>query len=312
MRILVMVALILCGIIAGIAAIEVVMILSGESLLAIMDQNRIMEGSVGRTRLLLLINHMSMFLLPALVWSVIYFKKKWYSGLGLRPSVHWLHLVAGIAFLMFSYPIVAKSYEINQGFNLPEWMSQMEGQTEELLKTLLVMETPGALLANIFVIALIPGLGEELIFRGIIQKELYKYFQSPWVAILVASIIFSAMHFQFAGFMPRFFLGMILGLLFYWTNNLWISILVHAFNNAFQVILSYFKPELLEENFEKSVPVSWYALVVSVILSLALGWWFEQKKVRDPVIHTEPVNFPIAEESVQSAPENESGEEKPL
>ncbi len=307
-----MVALILCGIIAGIAAIEVVMILSGESLLAIMDQNRIMEGSVGRTRLLLLINHMSMFLLPALVWSVIYFKKKWYSGLGLRPSVHWLHLVAGIAFLMFSYPIVAKSYEINQGFNLPEWMSQMEGQTEELLKTLLVMETPGALLANIFVIALIPGLGEELIFRGIIQKELYKYFQSPWVAILVASIIFSAMHFQFAGFMPRFFLGMILGLLFYWTNNLWISILVHAFNNAFQVILSYFKPELLEENFEKSVPVSWYALVVSVILSLALGWWFEQKKVRDPVIHTEPVNFPIAEESVQSAPENESGEEKPL
>jgi len=312
MRILVLVALILCGIIGGIAAIALVMALYGESLSTIMDQNSILGGSVIRTRLMLMINHVTMFLLPAVLWSVIYYKKKWFSGLGLKPSVQWIQGIAGVVLLLVAYPIVAKSFEINQGFNLPEWMSQMEGQTEELLKTILVMTTPAGLLANIFVIAVIPGLGEELVFRGIIQKELYKYFQSPWVAILVASIIFSAMHFQFAGFLPRFILGMILGLLFYWTNNLWISIIVHTFNNAFQVIVSYFYPEVLESDFENSVPVSWYALVASIILSLALGWWFEQKKITEPAIYDQPVIFPIAEDIVQSSPENESGEEKPL
>jgi membrane protease YdiL (CAAX protease family) len=308
----VLVALILTGILGGIAAMAVVLMLSGEGMSAILDQNAMMGGSVGRTRLLLVINHMTMFLLPAMVWSLIYYKKKWFSGLGLKPTILWLHLIAGIAFLLFSYPIVAKSYEINQAINLPEWMSQMEDQTAELLKNLLVMETPGALLANLFVIAVIPGLGEELIFRGIIQKEIYKYFRSPWVAIVVASVIFSAMHFQFAGFLPRFFLGMILGLLFYWTNNLWIPILVHSFNNAFQVVLTYFKPDLLDQDFEKSVPISWYALIVSVLLSCFLGWWFEKRKAPDPEFNAEPVIQPFPEQPVSSFPENETGDEKPL
>lgn len=309
MRIIVLVALILSGIFVGVAAMAFVLLLSGESLSTVMDQSGMMGGSTARMRWLLLINHATMFLLPAIAWSLIYYKRKWISGLGLKPHLHWIHLLAGIAFLMVSYPIVAKSYEINQSFNLPGWMDQMEGQTAELLKSLLVMDHPLALLANLVVIAFIPGLGEELIFRGIIQKELYRYFKSPWVAIIVASLIFSAMHFQFAGFLPRFFLGMILGLLFYWTNNLWTSILVHSFNNAFQVILTYFNPKLMDQDFEQSVPVAWYVLLISVLLSLVLGRWFEQKKVAEEKIAAETM-APVVMDTIPEPPTGDGSEDQ--
>jgi len=302
MRMIVLVALILAGICVGIAGIAITVFLSGDSLSSMMDQTKLMGGSIGRTRWLLLINHVTMFLLPAVAWSLIYYKRKWFSGLGFQPNIQWLYVLAGILFLMVSYPIVAKSYEINQSFSLPEWMNRMEGQTSEFLKTLLVMNHPLDLLVNLLVIAIIPGLGEELIFRGIIQKELQSYFKSPWMAVFVASVIFSAMHFQFAGFIPRFLLGMILGLLFYWTNNLWTSIVVHAFNNAFQVILSYFNPNMLEEDFEKSVPVSWYVLLISLLLTVLLGWWFQQKRNPDTFTASDPVLLTAEEEHPDQNP----------
>lgn len=312
MRIIVLVALILTGVVVGVVALIFAMVLAGENMSAVFDQSAMMGGSAGRMRLLLLINHITMFLFPAVVWSWIYYKRKWYSGLGLRPAINGLHLLAGIGFLLVAYPIVAKSYEFNQSLHLPDWMDQMEGQTAELLKSLLVMESPGALIGNVLVIAIIPGLGEELIFRGIIQKELYRYFKSPWVAVLLASVIFSAMHFQFAGFLPRFFLGMILGLLFYWTNNLWTSILVHAFNNAFQVIISYFNPTLLDQDFEAAVPVSWWALLASILLTCILGYWFHKKRIEDPEIPEGPSIIPITEEPPLPFPEDKPGDSSPL
>lgn len=289
MRIFVLVALILTGVVAGVAAMALVLLLTSSDLSTLMDQEKLMGGSIGRTRLLLVINHVTMFMLPALAWAFIYYKRKWFSGLGLKSNISWSYVFMGILFLMAGYPIVAKSYELNQMIQLPEWMNQMEGQTAELMRDLLVMNSPLDLIANVIVIGIIPGIGEELIFRGIIQREFQSYFKSPILAVVIASFIFSAMHFQFAGFLPRFLLGMILGLLLYWTNNLWIPILVHAFNNAFQVILSYFNPTMMDQDFEKSVPVSWYVLIIGVVLTVLLGRWFQQRKPNEPEIALQPI-----------------------
>lgn len=230
------------------------------------------------TRLILLINHLTMFILPALAWGYIHYKRDLYKGLDLKLNFKWLNIIMGIVFLLVAYPIVAKSYEINKLWDLPSWMSNAEAQTAELLKKLLTMNSLGSLLLNLLVIAIIPGIGEELIFRGIIQKELNKYFKNPYVAIIIASIIFSAFHFQFQGFLPRMFLGLILGLIYFWTGSLWVPIIVHAFNNGMQVVMTYFDPTMATEDLESTISVEWYYLLASIIFSIALGYWFMKQK----------------------------------
>jgi len=96
------------------------------------------------------------------------------------------------------------------------------------------------LLLNLVVIALLPALGEELIFRGIIQQKLAASWQQPQLAIWATAIIFSSIHLQFQGFFPRVLLGAALGYLFMWTRNLWIPIFAHFVFNASQILVQYF------------------------------------------------------------------------
>jgi membrane protease YdiL (CAAX protease family) len=287
MRILVLLALVLTGLFAGMILMIAVLMISGTSLQQILDGGYFNSEKVNLARLVLLINHLTMFLLPALAWAWIYYRKKWLSGLGLDRGLSGLQALAGIFFLIMAYPIVSKSFEINQSWDLPAWMGEMEGQTAELLKILLKMDHGGELLFNLLIIALIPGIGEELIFRGIIQQEIDRVLKKPWLAVVFSSLIFSAIHFQFEGFLPRFLLGMILGLLLMWTRNLWLPILVHAFNNGMQVVLAYFIPEMSEQELEESVPVTWLALVASVIVTALLGYWFHRRRAL-PEIREEP------------------------
>ncbi len=296
MRLFILFVLILAGLSFGMVLIALIAIGNGASMADIMNQSTMLTQSAALTRFILFINHATMFLIPGLAWAFIYYKKNWLQGLQLKKRVPWIYFLAGIAFLMVSYPLVSKSMEINQSMDLPNWMSDMENQTEVILKNILTMPTILALMANLIVIAILPGIGEELIFRGIIQKELLTHIKSPYVAILLSSIIFSALHFQFEGFIPRFMLGMVLGLLFYWTGSLWVSMAVHAFNNGMQVLITYFYPELIDQDLESSVPVTWFALIGSFVLSVCMGYWFHSQKKVHPD-SSEPIDsttYPVS------------------
>jgi len=118
-------------------------------------------------------------------------------------------------------------------------MELMEDKAAELTNFFLSMNSPMDLLFNLFLIALIPAIGEELFFRGIVQKKLANILKSSHVAVIITSFIFSAIHMQFFGFLPRFILGLILGYLFYYSANLWMSVLGHFINNALGVLLMY-------------------------------------------------------------------------
>ena len=277
MRLGVLLALIIVGTVLGSILIGGMLFASGVHLADLMNQDFMTSGSPMMVRIILLVNHATMFLLPALVWAIIYYKKKWRNYLNLDFNSKWIYVLAGIAFLFVAYPLVAKSNEWNQGIDLPEWMNTMENQSADLLKKILTMDTVGALLINLIVIAIIPGIGEELIFRGIVQKEMQTFIKNPYIAIVVSAIIFSALHFQFQGFLPRFILGMILGLIYYWTGNLWISMAVHAFNNGMQVVATYLYPSMVDQELESSVPVKWYILIASLLLTGMIGYWFERQ-----------------------------------
>ena len=152
-----------------------------------------------------------------------------------------------IAMLLFlAIPFINYLGELNSYFHLPsfmkgmeDWMKASEEQAARLTEAFLMMETPGALFFNLIMIALIPAIGEELLFRGIIQNIFSHWLKNKHAAVWLAAILFSAMHMQFYGFIPRLMLGAMMGYLLVWSENLWWPIIAHFVNNAAAVIFSY-------------------------------------------------------------------------
>jgi membrane protease YdiL (CAAX protease family) len=94
---------------------------------------------------------------------------------------------------------------------------------------------------NLIMIAVLPALGEEFIFRGVFQKIFCRLFGSGHIAIWITAFIFSFVHLQFFGFLPRFILGLLFGYLFYWSRTLWLPVIAHFVNNAVPTFIAYFQ-----------------------------------------------------------------------
>ena len=118
-------------------------------------------------------------------------------------------------------------------------LENMEQRALELTTLFLTMNSASDLFFNLFLIALIPAFGEELFFRGVVQQYLQKILKNPHLGVCLTACVFSAIHMQFFGFLPRFLLGLILGYLFFYSGNLWMSVLGHFINNALGVLLAY-------------------------------------------------------------------------
>lgn len=121
---------------------------------------------------------------------------------------------------------------------LEAWMQQMENQSQVLTEQFLSVSTISGLLFNLLVMAVIPAFGEELFFRGILQTVLGEKMNRHY-AVWITAFIFSAIHLQFYGFLPRFLLGAVLGYLFLFTGSIWASVVAHFINNALAVILFF-------------------------------------------------------------------------
>jgi hypothetical protein len=119
------------------------------------------------------------------------------------------------------------------------------------------LKTPTDYLLGLVIMAFLPALCEESLFRGGLQNFLTRSTKKPWLAIIIVSILFSAVHFSFYGFLPRMFLGIILGLIYYSTGSLWLSILAHFANNAFAVSQYYFSHSTsVKQAAEENTPLS--------------------------------------------------------
>jgi membrane protease YdiL (CAAX protease family) len=146
-----------------------------------------------------------------------------------------------------------------------------------MLKALLRMDNLGELLANLTVIALLPAIGEEIVFRGVVQQQLMRRIANPWVALAVSSAIFSFFHFQFEGFLPRLILGFLLGWLYWKTQNFWVPVLAHFFNNGLQVVGQYlYGKEVSTIDFEQDIQVPWFAAAISAFLVWTTMRWIGQ------------------------------------
>ena len=122
---------------------------------------------------------------------------------------------------------------------LGEWMRIQEDQAAKLTEAFLFMPNPSDLVISLIIMALIPALGEELLFRSTIQPLIAKWINKPVLAIWITAFVFSFIHFQFFGFLPRFFIGAFLGYLFYWSGSVWYSIAAHFANNGLAVFVYF-------------------------------------------------------------------------
>ena len=223
-------------------------------------------------RLVNLVSHSMSFAIPAIFTAIFFYKKDWLTFLNLKESPALISISLAILLILAAFPFAQFTYWLNQQIPLPEWATTMERSTEGMIKGLLVMNSPGEFLLTLFTVAVLPALGEELVFRGIIQPQLETKVKNPHLAIWMTAIIFSAIHMQFEGFLARMFLGAVLGYLFYWTRNLWVPIIAHFFLNGSQVFAQYlFSKEIKQIELEQLDQVNWAATLISLALLIVIG-----------------------------------------
>lgn len=229
-------------------------------------------------RLLLFANQIFTFLLPTILFSSLFYKKNKLFELGLNSQLNWKHLFGGIFFLIAAYPSVNFLYWINQQLPLADWMRTSEDRVANLLSKLLETDNVLVVIQNVLLIAVTPAICEELIFRGVIQKEFEKHFKNGHLAVWLGAILFSLIHFQFEGFLARVLLGAVLGYLYYWTRNLWVPITIHFVNNLLPIVVLQTKGIDITKVNDNQLPFQWSTLLVSIAAVYLVYYLFFKKK----------------------------------
>lgn len=187
------------------------------------------------------VQSIGLFIVPPLILGWLFYGKfADYLYLNKSFAVSSLLLVLVIAF--FAAPFINFIGELNAQMQLPNWLSGIESwmkNAEEnaaiITEAFLKVNTTGGLLFNIFMIAFLPAIGEELLFRGVIQRIFTNMTKNHHWGIWISAILFSALHMQFYGFAPRMFLGILFGYLLVWSGSMWLPIIAHFLNNALAV-----------------------------------------------------------------------------
>ncbi len=206
--------------------------------------------------------------------------------------IHWIRskdtsaliiLVTGfivLAFMATNSVII----EWNANFVFPEflkefgvWARERETLAEELTRFFTAFDSFGDFLLGVVVIALLPAIGEELVFRGMLQPELSRATGNHHAAIWISAIIFSAFHMQFFGFVPRMLLGALFGYLYVWSGNLLIPMLAHFVNNGFSVLMMYlYQKGTIPIDLDAPEAAPWPLVVGFTTVFIALMYYFKK------------------------------------
>jgi membrane protease YdiL (CAAX protease family) len=223
-----------------------------------------------------LIYSAGMFIIPPFIIAC-FLSKKVFAYLFLNRKYSSSQLILASLIIIIALPAINLLAEINSHLQLPEflssvevWMRNSENQAEEITKKFLLMDKPFDLFVNLILIAVIPAFGEELLFRGVIQRIFSDMAKNVHWGIIITAFLFAALHMQFFGFLPRMAMGVLFGYLLIWTQNLWVPILAHLLNNGMAVCITYFihKGKLPEdiEKFGGNDSGIWMSGFISLII----------------------------------------------
>jgi membrane protease YdiL (CAAX protease family) len=204
-------------------------------------------------KLLQLFSALGLFIVPPLVYG-LFTSNNPIKNLGLSKSNSPFNYLLVLVLMVVLTPFLSWIIELNANMVFPDflsgvetWMRASESKAEVLTKAFLTFDGIGSLVFVMLIVVVVPALGEELLFRGVLQKIMISWTKNPHAGIWIAAFLFSALHLQFFGFFPRLLLGALFGYLFLWSNSLWLPILGHFINNGSVVMASYFYPELIDD-----------------------------------------------------------------
>ena len=232
-----------------------------------------------------------LFIIPSLILSYLF------SGnagsvfnYGINPKYKTILIL--VLVMIIAIPFMNLLVELNSRMKFPgflssveKWMRNSEDSAARLTDAFLKAGSIKGLLLNVFIIGLMPAIGEELIFRGILQRIFVEWTKSRHWGIIISALIFSAIHLQFYGFIPRFLLGAFFGYLLEWSGTIWLPIIAHFVNNAFSVIVSYFvNARVLDGSIENigsdssTLFLSIFSLILTSFLVIVIYRWERQKE----------------------------------
>ncbi|MCI0921574.1 CPBP family intramembrane glutamic endopeptidase [Sphingobacterium rhinopitheci] len=220
------------------------------------------------------------FLLPALLLKRIepyndYFPMQT-KGLPIFLSLAALLLIAFM-------PMMQWIGEVNMNMSFPpdlkgleSWMRMKEDDMAALTKDIVMVDSWTLLFVNLFAIAVVPAIAEEYYFRGSLMNIVARVVKNKHITIWITAIIFSAIHVQFFGFVPRMILGAFFGYMLLWSQNIWVPIMGHFINNGAAVVLSFYYARQ-GKTYEELQASEGYSIIVylgSFILTGIIGWYF--------------------------------------
>lgn len=225
------------------------------------------------------------FILPALIFRR-HMELPDQDYLFIRRGMTWM-LCAGIVLVfILSYPVINLLHELNQHIHIPgdtgASLKEIDKQAQEFSMIILFDKNFTVFITNLLVVGFLPALAEELFFRSVILRLFTKMFKGIHAAVWMGALFFSIYHFQFEGFIPRVFMGAVLGYVFVITGNIWYSVWLHFLNNGFIVTLVWLQANGIETQWLDSFGMNNWTRIIAILgffalVALALYRW---KKAR--------------------------------
>ncbi len=255
----------------------------------LIDTAHVSGDELKALKLIQLISAGGTFILPPFL-VLYFFKKNAPEFLKTNTFPSGMVILQAILLFVVIYPFLEWLIGFNEGMKLPEsmagvehWMRAREDQLTGMVYAFLNVQTFGGLLANLLIIAIVPAIGEELFFRGMLQNIFKNWFKNIHWAVIVTSVIFSAIHLQFYGFLPRLLLGIILGYLYVWSGSIWTSVIFHFLNNAIAVIYAYLSNINIihtqwDEPMNSSNFVTVISFLVTAVILIGLAVYYDRRR----------------------------------
>ena len=231
------------------------------------------------------IQAIALFILPAFILPALFGSNaKEYLSIGKTPAFRLVIIakcitVVAIPFINLTELWNSKMKLPSALANLENWMKTSEQNAAVLSEGFLKVNTIGGLLFNLFMMAILPALGEEFVFRGVFQRLFTEWFKNYHWGIIASAALFSAFHMQFYGFIPRMLLGISFGYMLVWSGSLWVPIVAHFINNAFGIIFYflYYKNLASDSLLKAGTQNSGYLMVIVSLIGVSILLWFFHK-----------------------------------
>jgi membrane protease YdiL (CAAX protease family) len=238
-----LIAFAIAGIIVGsLISIPIWTSMTGKSIMAMKDE----MGNPAFSNAFKVIQVVSTFIgffIPALLTAAMLNRRpSALLGFARKITAKQIFLVLSIMFLalFISFTLGYLNQQIPISASWQSFFQKLENEYQAQVEAIMQLKSPVDFFIGLFVMAFLPALCEETLFRGGMQNFLSRATRSPWLSIIIISIIFSIFHLSYYGFLSRMFLGIILGLIFQYTGSLWLCIIAHFFNNALAVTQLYY------------------------------------------------------------------------